>query len=152
MQAVCVLRNQKTGKRHGEVVFTELASGKVRVQVRVSGIAPGLHGFHIHTTGDLREGCESLCAHYNPHNTNHGGRNSKERHVGDLGNIKANRNGVACSNFTDDQISLSGRHSIIGRSCIVHADRDDLGKGGNAESLKTGNAGKRILCGVVGHA
>ena len=41
---------------------------------------------------------------------------------------------------------------IVGRMIIVHQDRDDLGLGGDAESLKTGNAGKRIGCGVIGLA
>ena len=39
---------------------------------------------------------------------------------------------------------------LLGRSFIIHDKKDDLGKGGDKESLKTGNAGKRIACGIIG--
>lgn len=32
---------------------------------------------------------------------------------------------------------------------VVHADPDDLGRGGDEESLKTGNAGARVGCGII---
>ena len=47
-------------------------------------------------------------------------------------------------------VALFGPFSVVGRSCVLHKKTDDLGKGGDAESLKTGNAGARIACGVIG--
>ena len=47
-------------------------------------------------------------------------------------------------------MQLHGAHSVVGRSVVCHAKVDDLGQGGDDESLKTGNAGARVACGVIG--
>jgi len=44
---------------------------------------------------------------------------------------------------------LTGEYSVIGRSCVCHADEDDLGRGGHSDSLTTGHAGARLACGVI---
>ena len=67
-----------------------------------------------------------------------------------MGNIDANSEGFAKVEIEDSQISLSGPNSIIGRSLVVHADPDDLGRGGVEASKTTGNAGARVSCGVIG--
>ena len=54
--------------------------------------------------------------------------------------------------ISDSMISLTGENSIIGRTVVVHADVDDLGKGGHELSKTTGNAGARSACGVIGIA
>ena len=70
--------------------------------------------------------------------------------MGDLGNINANGSGLAKIDITDQVISLVGPNSIVGRSMVVHADKDDYGKGGHLDSKITGHAGARVCCGVIG--
>jgi len=149
--AVCVLIPNKSNIK-GVIRFKQKkGTKKVRVSWDIKNIKKGKHGFHIHECGDLTDGCTSACAHFNPFNKTHGGRNSKIRHVGDLGNILVKSNSTNGS-FYDNFISLVPGNvcNIIGRSVIIHEDKDDLGKGGDEESLITGNAGKRIACGVIG--
>jgi Cu-Zn family superoxide dismutase len=139
----------------GHVLFTENATdGRVEIHVDIHGLKKNArHGFHIHEYGDLSDGCESMCAHFNPLGKKHGGPNSQERHVGDLGNLITDNNGVARYTFSDHQIRLRGyKYNILGRGLIIHEDPDDLGLGGDKTSLVTGNAGKRIACAVIGYA
>lgn len=137
-------------EKHGCVTFKKVRGG-TEIKTYLYNLNPGKHGFHIHEKGSVEEGCDSLCSHYNPHNTKHGGRNDDidNRHVGDLGNIVVDKNGNCNTKFIDNLVELEGKYSVIGRSIIIHEDEDDLGKGGNEESLKTGNSGKRIACGRI---
>ena len=50
------------------------------------------------------------------------------------------------------QISLFGDNNILGRSCVVHENEDDLGRGRHELSKTTGNSGPRVACGVIGLA
>lgn len=147
-KAVCVLTNNKYNI-NGYILFTEI-NNNIKIELNIKNIPEGLHGFHIHEYGDLREGCKSLCSHFNPYNNVHGDITDKNRHVGDLGNIYSNNKLVCKQTIYDNRIKLSGRNNIIGRSVVIHEKEDDCGKGNNKESLITGNAGNRIACGVIG--
>jgi Cu-Zn family superoxide dismutase len=141
-------------KIKGSVRFTETPDNRVEIEIHLTGLKKNHnHGFHVHECGDMSEHCESMCAHFNPYNTTHGGPDSKIRHVGDLGNILSDQNGRADYIFTDHMIKLRGtKCNIIGRGLIIHADEDDLGLGTFPDSLTTGHSGKRIGCAVIGYA
>lgn len=147
-KAVAVLKGNSNVE--GVVTLTQENEGPTSVSVRITGLAPGPHGFHLHEYGDTTNGCISTGAHFNPNKLTHGAPEDNIRHAGDLGNIIANADGVVEAKILDSQISLSGPNAVIGRALVVHELEDDLGKGGQELSLTTGNAGGRLACGVVG--
>ena len=152
--AICVLTNTTIDSIEGTIKLSEQDNGSL-IDINIKGLPPGLHGFHIHNKGNLTDGCKSLCSHFNPFDKNHGGPDSKEHHVGDLGNIFADQYGNVNIQIFGNDIYLNGPLSVLGRSFVIHSGEDDLGLGTGvkrAESLKTGNAGHRIACGVIGIA
>jgi len=151
--AIACVKEKKGIK--GTVVFKEnLKDDNVQIKLDLSGLPPNAKlGFHIHEAGDLTDGCNSACKHFNPYKKDHGDIKGDVRHVGDLGNITTDNQGKCSMEYYDVMIKLSGKtRNIIGRSIVVHEKEDDLGLGGNHESLKTGNSGGRILCAVIGYS
>ncbi|GAM25432.1 hypothetical protein SAMD00019534_086070 [Acytostelium subglobosum LB1] len=146
--ATAILVGQEVG---GIVKFYQASSDKpVVLTFEITGLKTGPHGFHIHEFGDTSNGCMSAGDHLNPFKKTHGGPTDEERHMGDLGNINTDANGVTKGELTDNQISMFGPYSILGRTIVVHADQDDLGRGNFPDSKKTGHAGPRLACGVIG--
>jgi len=131
----------------GTIMFMQRPGEPTLIKGKISGLKPGKHGFHVHEFGDLSDGCDSAGAHYNPDGVDHGDLDNG--HVGDLGNVVAGTNGVADFTLVAKRVDLTGDRSIVGRAIVIHSDEDDLGKGGDEESLKTGNAGERVACGVI---
>ena len=143
--AISVLEHSDTVK--GTIMFKQKGEGPTLIVGKITGLEPGEHGFHVHEFGDLSDGCASAGGHYNPDGVEHG--NLEEGHVGDLGNVTASEDGIANISIVAERISLMGERSIVGRAVVIHSKQDDLGKGGDDESLKTGNAGDRLACGVI---
>merc|ERR1712224_491693 len=134
----------------------QTSAESITVSWDIRGLTPGLHGFHVHEKADFSNGCVSAGPHYNPFNKDHGGPDDENRHVGDLGNIIADADGVAKGEMFDRLIKITGEYTVVGRSMMVHADPDDLGRGDHSEpgtngktSKTTGNAGARIACGEI---
>jgi len=143
--AVARLRSTQGNTAEGTVSFTA-EGNKVLVQADITGLAPGLHGFHIHETGDCSApDASSAGGHFNPAGKPHGAASGTERHGGDLGNLIADYDGKATLKIVVEGVSLAkdAPNSIVGRGLIVHADPDDY------RTQPAGNSGKRVACAVI---
>lgn len=130
---------------YGRVVFQDAPDG-LKISAKITGLAPGRHGFHIHQYGACSEGGKAAGDHYNPEGVGHGllvKDGFEHAHAGDLGNIRASEDGVGVFRTFVPGLKLSGsKHSVAGRSVIVHEMEDNFGQ-------PAGNAGGRIACGKI---
>lgn len=146
-ELVAVIHPTEGNEVNGTVTYTREGDA-VRVNATINGLGSNSnHGFHIHQYGDCSaDDGTSAGGHYSPQDMQHGAPDNTERHMGDLGNLSSNQDGVATLNFTDSVIELTGESGILGRGVIVHAGEDDF------ETQPTGDAGARLGCGVIGVA
>jgi Cu-Zn family superoxide dismutase len=135
----------------GEAKFEQEHNG-VDVRIKVSGLTPGFHGFHIHTTGAcVAPDFVSAGSHYNPDGHNHGA------HAGDMPVLLVNANGIGEARFTTTSFQVAQLFDTDGSALIVHAGPDNYANippryeanGPDATTLGTGDSGGRTACGVI---
>ena len=149
------------GKKVGTVEIEE-DDGATQINVRVSGLSAGYHGFHVHTTGkceadstapdDPSKTGDFLSAggHLNPDDSAHG------EHLGDLPALLVNEDGTASLEFTGP-FTLDDLRDADGSAVMIHAGPDNYAnvperyapEGPDEDTTKTGDAGDRIACAVI---
>ncbi|ATB34110.1 superoxide dismutase family protein [Melittangium boletus] len=142
--AIATLESRSGSSTTGSAEFSEVDDG-VKLTLEVQGSTPGLHGAHIHETGDCSAAdASSAGAHWNPTSKDHGPADPNH-HLGDLGNIQINDDGKGTLSLTKSawKIGDGSAEDVIGRAIIIHASEDDL------VSNPAGNAGGRFACGVI---
>jgi Cu-Zn family superoxide dismutase len=140
----------ETGGAQGTATFTDSPNG-VMVSIMLTKVpTDGMHGMHIHATGDCSDttgdgGAHHGAAggHFNPTMMNHGCPPATPHHAGDLGNVMISGGSGTLTITTKDITVAAGANSIVGKAIILHAGADDC------VTQPTGNSGGRIGCAVI---
>ena len=134
------------GTSIGTATLFQGASDVVVISVQARGLASGMHGFHIHETGQCEPDFEAAGDHYNPDGTEHGYMNEAGYHAGDLPNIQFDADGNARADMFTTRVSLAqdAPNTVFdedGSAFIIHENEDSY----QAEA----GAGGRLACGVI---
>lgn len=144
-----VVLKDAAGREAGTARLSEAKSG-VRFEVNVSGLTPGKHGVHIHSTGVCEPpGFQSAGPHYSPDNRSHGFLDPEGPHAGDMPMIEAGENGRSRGyDFTISRVALDSNslEDRDGSALVIHARPDDY------LTDTGGGTGERVVCGVISAA
>lgn len=115
----------------------------VAISLDVSGLEPGEHGAHVHTTGDCSApDFSSAGDHWNPTGQAHGLHDPAGQHAGDMPNLTVAADGTASLEYTLVGATFDGLMDGDGSALVIHAGRDDQ------VTDPAGDSGERIACGV----
>lgn len=117
----------------------------VLIKAKVSGLTPGMHGFHLHAKGECEvPDFESAGDHLDFDGEDHGLLLPSGSHAGDLPNQYVGSEGRLVAEVLNTRISLAQlRSHADGVTLVIHSAADDY------RSQPGGAAGSRVACGVV---
>lgn len=117
----------------------------------LSGLPPGLHGFHVHAMNDCgpmtsKDGhmMAGMAAggHYDPGNTNFHAGPYGSGHLGDLPVLYVDASGMAVNPVLAPRLKLT---DLPGRSLMIHEGGDNY----SDTPKPLGGGGARIACGAI---
>lgn len=131
------------GSDIGTVTVTDTPSGMAHATVELQGLPEGVHGIHIHETGDCSAGDFTSAGGHLAAASDHGVMVDGGPHPGDLPNAHVPADGAVTVEaflpaFSVEELMMDDDGSAF----IVHAGPDDY------ESQPSGDAGSRLACGV----
>lgn len=138
------------GKAVGTVRVVETPYG-LAFHPELSGLAPGLHGFHVHENGACaakeqdgkRVPALAAGGHLDPQGTKKHGLPWGDGHLGDLPGLYVAADGSATNPVLAPRLKLA---DVRQRSLMVHAGGDNHAD----HPQPLGGGGARVACGVFG--
>ena len=147
-----VVDEKGVGAEIGKVTIADSRYGLVFTPA-LQGLAPGLHGFHVHQNPSCQPGekdgktiaAGAAGGHYDPAGTNRHGEPWGDGHLGDLPPLYVDANGSATQPVLAPRLKAA---DVAGRSLMVHAGGDNHAD----HPAPLGGGGARVACGVVAAA
>jgi Cu-Zn family superoxide dismutase len=148
----------------------DFSNGYATITIATTGgqIAPGFHGVHIHKTGKCEPNSTAPTGGAPGDFLSAGGHFQKPGHSaepasGDLTSLEVRKDGVGMLVTTTDAFTMDDLLTGEKTAIIIHAGADNFGNiprdrytqsngtpGPDETTMSTGDAGKRVACGVIG--
>src|SRR3984885_12625867 len=147
----------------------EFADGYVTITLETTGqgaLAPGFHGVHIHSVGKCEANSVAPTGGEPGDFLSAGGHFMAPGHEhgsGDLTSLQVRKDGGALLETTTDGFTKADPLARAGTALVIHAGADNFGNipadrynqvngapGPDQTTMSTGDAGKRVACGVIG--
>ncbi|MEN8821254.1 MAG: superoxide dismutase [Cu-Zn] SodC [Abyssibacter sp.] len=137
------------GEALGTVTFEQTEYGLV-LKPNLQGLAPGLHGFHLHENGSCEPAdkngktvaAAAAGSHYDPKGTGQHGTPWGDGHLGDLPPLFVAGDGTASHAVLAPRLT---KQDLKGRALMIHAGGDNFAD----TPKKLGGGGSRVACGVI---